>query len=274
MQPLQQLPPLNNSPISSNQEQVSLVQVVPSCSTILHLWFTQNVYPLITPKRILYFLLSHITFLLAYAAFTQTELYHSYINHYDHHHDNATHQIRPMLFLIAAFGIHTTCLIFFMFFSFIYVTFQKCRYHYLIKSLGEYLDKFFMVFLMLQIAINHYMVQAAQLCQAAPSPKPVSMNHNYSQLAALATVCFLTIDAFSIVALLEPSHHYTLLESTLTLTLHLGLTMAPNYFRVPSAVFVFVIVVVKNYVWRDTDQPQPSLADEPVPVAWVPSWLV
>ena len=70
-----------------------------------------------------------------------------------------------------------------------------------------------------------------------------------SEVAAWLTCAFLTIDSLCIIILLKPGHHYSLLDATLTLTLHLGLEGEGIYAFTADA-FVFVIMVIKNFLWH------------------------
>ncbi|KAJ1434991.1 hypothetical protein SESBI_05359 [Sesbania bispinosa] len=139
-------------------------------------------------------------------------------------------------------------------------------YHYLMESIGEYVVKLLVVLLIIGIGDNHPVGQ-----HHAPTPtKVISFNStklNYSEVAALATWCFLTVDALSIIGLLSPGHHYTLLEAVVTLTLHLGLARGSHY-GILAAVFVLVIVVIKNFLWQHMNHhPQAPTNTEHHPVA-------
>ena len=89
---------------------------------------------------------------------------------------------------------------------------------------------------------------------------------DYSKVAGLATCGLLTVDALCMVNLLDPGHHYALLEATATLTLRLGLA-GTIYLRIPAAAFVLVIVVIKNFLWRHISHAQaPTNQIHPVAV--------
>ncbi|KAJ1419947.1 hypothetical protein SESBI_14691 [Sesbania bispinosa] len=140
------------------------------------------------------------------------------------------------------------------------------RCHYLLKSIGEYVVKLLVVLLIIEIGDNHPVGQH----HAPILTKVTSFNGtklDYSEIAELATWCFLTVDALSIIGLLSPGHHYTLLEAVVTLTLHLGLARGSHY-GILAAIFVLVIVVIKNFLWQHTDNhPRTPTNTEHHPIA-------
>lgn len=82
-----------------------------------------------------------------------------------------------------------------------------------------------------------------------------STNVEDSEVALLVTWCVLTIDAFFMIGLSNHAHY--LFEVFVTVTLHLGLTNEDYNCRINVAVFVFVIVMMKNLMTsRFIDYPQ------------------
>lgn len=198
------------------------------------IWVAENVYPLVTPMRIFYFSLSLTSFLLAYGFFMETAFYKSFI-HVTGDATHPRHHRRPLLFLLPAIG-HTLWLIFLLFFKFCSTAYDRYRHHYLLKSGGELVVMILVSLLIMGIGHDKHHRQYHHLS-------------HYSELAGLLTCGFLAIDALCIINLLKPGHHYSVFEATVTLTLHLGL-MGSLYLGVSAVCFVFVILVVKNFLWR------------------------
>ncbi|KAI4300645.1 hypothetical protein L6164_033998 [Bauhinia variegata] len=172
--------------------------------------FDQNVYPLVTPRRIWFLSVSLISFLLAYGSLMETEFYKSTIG------GSSSNHARPLLFCVAAIG-HTLWLIFLFYFSFCSSAYHRYRNHYLLKSLGELLVMLIVSVLILGIGHKH---QELEIASTAASG-----------------------------SYFEPGHHYSLLEATATLTLHLGL-VGTFYLGIFAVGFIFGILVIKNYLWR------------------------
>ena len=150
----------------------------------------------------------------------QTKHYTTHVASDGHHH------ALPLILFVAANIVNFVFLILLMFFSFLSAAYERYLHHYLFKSLGEVMVMLIMSFLVLRIGHMH--------------------QEGHSEVAGLVTCAFLTIYSLCIVILLKPGHHYSLLDATATLTLHLGLV---GIYGIPSVVFIFVILVIKNYVW-------------------------
>ncbi|KAL1312433.1 hypothetical protein AAHE18_16G038100 [Arachis hypogaea] len=184
-----------------------------STPTPPQIWITQNVYPLVTPMRIICYFISQLCFFLAYGFYMKTEHYKTHIH-------------APLIFFVAANIGNFVFLILLMFFSFLTKVYERYLNHFLFKSIGEVMVMLVMSFVIMGIGHKH-------------------QEGNY-EVAGLVTCGFLTIYSLCIIILLKPGHHYSLLDATATLTLHLGLV---GIYCIPTAVFIFVILVIKNYIW-------------------------
>ena len=186
------------------------------------IWLAQNVYPQMTPMRIICFIVSLISFMLACCFFMETELYKTYVSSDGHNY---------ALFLVFSVAVvHFLFVIFLLFFSFFTSAYEKFKNHFFLKSLGEFVVMRIMSLLISGIEQKHH-------------------QDGSSEVAAWLTCAFLTIDSLCIIILLKPGHHYSLLDATLTLTLHLGLEGEGIYAFTADA-FVFVIMVIKNFLWH------------------------
>ncbi|TKY62622.1 hypothetical protein E2542_SST12480 [Spatholobus suberectus] len=197
------------------------------------IWLAQNVYPLVTPMRIICFVVSLISFMLACCFLMETELYKTYVGGGGHPY------ARLLVFFVAV--VHFLFVIFLLFFSFFTSAYERFKNHIFLKSLGEYIVMRVMSLLISGIEQKH--------------------QDGSFDVAALVTCAFLTIDSLCIIMLLKPGHHYSLLDATLTLTLHLGLE-GKGIYAVTADVIVFVMLAIKNFLWhhighmhgRDTEQ--------------------
>ncbi|KAK7336547.1 hypothetical protein VNO77_17091 [Canavalia gladiata] len=208
------------------------------------IWLAQNVYPLVTPMRMICFIVSLISFILACGFFMETELYNKYVSSGGHHY------ALLLVFLVAV--VHFLFLIFLMFFSFFTSAYEMYKNHFLLKSLGE-----FIVMRVMSLLIS-------------------GMEHDHqegsSEVAALLTCVFLTVDSLCIIVLLKPGHHYSLLDATLTLTLHLALE-GEGIYAITADFFVFIILAFKNFLWHHIGHVHPS-NNEQLQLVWFASDLV
>ena len=160
--------------------------------------------------------------MLACCFFMETELYKTYVSSDGHNY---------ALFLVFSVAVvHFLFVIFLLFFSFFTSAYEKFKNHFFLKSLGEFVVMRIMSLLISGIEQKHH-------------------QDGSSEVAAWLTCAFLTIDSLCIIILLKPGHHYSLLDATLTLTLHLGLEGEGIYAFTADA-FVFVIMVIKNFLWH------------------------
>ncbi|KAJ1408967.1 hypothetical protein SESBI_23140 [Sesbania bispinosa] len=193
-------------------------------------WLAQNVYPLVTPMRMICFFVSQISFMLACGFFMETELYKTHVSASGGHHHVHVHAPDPLVFSVLV-AMHVVFLILLLFFSFFTAAYERYLHPDLLKSLGELVVMEVMSLLISGIEHKH---------QDQGTPEIAAL---------LATCAFLTVDALCIIILLKPGHHYSLLDATLTLTLHLALE-GQGIYAIPAALFVFVILAIKNFLWR------------------------
>jgi len=198
------------------------------------IWLAQNVYPLMTPMRILCFIVSLISFMLACCFFMETELYTTHVSG-GHNH--------ALLVVFSVIVVHFLFVFFLLFFSLFTSAYERFNSHFFLKSIGEFIVMWLMSLLISGIEQKH--------------------QDGSSDLAEWVTCAFLTIDSLCIIILLKPGHSYSLLDATLTLTLHLGLE-AQGIYAFTADAFVFVMMAIKNFLWlhignmygRDQDQLQ------------------
>ncbi|KAL2320743.1 hypothetical protein Fmac_029712 [Flemingia macrophylla] len=185
------------------------------------IWLAQNVYPLVTPMRMICFIASLISFMLACGFFMETELYKTHVGDGRH---------RYALFLVIFVAVvHFLFVVFLLFFSFFTTAYERFKNHFFLKSIGEFI-----------------VMRAMSLLISGIEQKQQEGSYD---IAALVTCIFLTIDSLCIIILLKPGHHYSLLDAILTLTLHLGLEGEGKY-AVTADVFVFMMMAIKNFLWH------------------------
>ncbi|KOM38767.1 hypothetical protein LR48_Vigan03g214900 [Vigna angularis] len=183
------------------------------------IWLAQNVYPLVTPMRVLCFIVSLISFMLACCFFMETELYKT---HLSGGHNHAS------LVVFSVIVVHFLCVFFLLFFSFFTSAYERFKNHSFLKSIGEFIVMRVMSLLISGIEQKH--------------------QDGSSDVAEWLTCVFLTIDSLCIIILLKPGHNYSLLDAMLTLTLHLGLE-GEGMFAFTADAFVFVMMTIKNFLW-------------------------
>ncbi|KAK7285609.1 hypothetical protein RJT34_20385 [Clitoria ternatea] len=195
------------------------------------IWLAQNVYPLVTPMRMICFILSLTSFTLACGFFMETELYKTLVSHGGHHH--------ALLWVFFVAVVHFLFVIFLLFFSFITTAYERYKSHFLLKSLVEFVIMQVTSLLILRIEHKHD-------------------QEGSSEVAAWVTCAFLTIDLLCIIILLKPGHHYSLFDSTLMLTLHLE---SEGIYAIIADFFVFLILAIKNFLWLHIGHDRPSNND-------------
>ena len=178
------------------------------------IWMAQNVYPLVTPMRIICLLPSQTSISLAYWFYTQTE-------HYKTHFDCGGHHYACSI-LEAAFIGSFVFPILLMFSSFFTKAYERYLHRCLLKSLGELMVMVFMSFL---------------------------TGHNHEEEPYEVVACaFLPIYFLCLAILLKPGHHYSPLDATASLAVHEGLGLGGIY-GILAVVFILVILFIKNYLW-------------------------
>ncbi|KAK7396240.1 hypothetical protein VNO78_17104 [Psophocarpus tetragonolobus] len=206
------------------------------------IWLAQNVYPLVTPMRINCFIVSKISFMFACFFFMETKLYKTYVN-------SDGHNYASLLVFSVAVG-HFLFVIFLLFFNFFTSAYKRFNNHFFLKSIGEFIVMRIMSLLISGIEQKH--------------------QEGSSDVAAWVTCAFLTIDSLCIIILLKPGHHYSLLDATLTLTLHLGLEGEVIY-AVTADAFVFVMMAIKNSLWHHIGHRHASDDNEQLQLVWFDS---
>ena len=207
----------------------------------------------ITPLRMFWFILSHITFYLAlFCASKKTNLYISKTTAAAAAGaDDQCYYFHTVVFYTAMI-VHEA-LLFGLLLSPLGVldpAFQSCRGHFLWKSLGE---------LMFMIAASFLLVKETNTSQGRGSGSGLGSGsgHHYgvSEVGMLlSTYVLLTVDALCIINLLRPGHHYSIFEVVAALTVHLSLKLQQHNMPVLCwfVVFVvFLIIIIKNYLWRN-----------------------
>ncbi|KAB1222364.1 hypothetical protein CJ030_MR2G025508 [Morella rubra] len=93
----------------------------------------------------------------------------------------------------------------------------------------------------------------------------------FSEIAGVVTCAFLSLDALCVINLLGPGHHYYIFEVTTTFTMHWSLELLNGrpYASGFAASFIFVIIVFKNFVWRNAVNEQAPVDQQPT-LALVP----
>ena len=126
------------------------------------------------------------------------------------------------------------------------------------KSIGDFIIMFGLCFLTSETG--------RKLMSPFEAPYPVRPTYHqkikFSEIAGVVTSLLLTVDALSIINLLRPGHHYFIFEVTATLTMHLSMDLLLNWnpFQGSFVVsIIFVIVVFKNFIWRNVVNGQPPM---------------
>ncbi|GMN54717.1 hypothetical protein TIFTF001_023830 [Ficus carica] len=202
----------------------------------------------ITPLRIFWFILSHITFYLAlFCASKKTKLYVSETT-------TATADVADQCYYFHTVVFYTAMIVHEVFLfglllsphGVLEAAFRGYCGHFLWKSVGE---------VMLMIAASFLLVKETNMSQGRESGSGSGHHYGVSEVAMLlSTYVLLTVDALCIMNLLRPGHHYSIFEVVAALTVHLSLKLQHHYLPVLCwfVVFVvFLIIIVKNYLWRN-----------------------
>ena len=226
------------------------------------LWFAQNVHPLVTPMRIFWFSMSLVIFLIAYGLFMQTDFYKSVTGHGGHTH--------LQLFFLAATGTgHTVWLICLLFFSFCSASHEKYKHHYLLKSIVE----FMVMLLVLSDSGNRTQTswggwRCCYFCNKI-------ILWWQTEIFWRCWIVDMWIShhwyALCVINLLEPGHHYSVFEATAALTLHLGLVGGSYLSKAAVCLFIFVILAIKNFLWRNVGRAEEASHEQPH-LAWEVVW--
>ncbi|KAG7961889.1 hypothetical protein I3843_09G038500 [Carya illinoinensis] len=213
--------------------------------TPLQTWMALNVYPRVTPARILWFLLGSVCFHCALVTFFETKYYTTTIAGY------STTVVRVTFRWMLEIA-HTVALAFLLFTGFYNNASERYRRHFLIKSIGDFLLMLGACFLILKIGTMHVLSPIGPPSSDYAVRAHPSMAANYGLL--ILTCQLLTVDALSIINLLRPGHHYFIFEVSTTGTMHLTLEFLmhgpPHYLGAFSVLFSFIILVIKNFLWR------------------------
>jgi hypothetical protein len=209
----------------------------------------RNVHPQVTPVRRFWFIVGSVSFLCALHAFSATQYYTLTIG--------ARGRVARVAFFCTAVIIHTIALVSLLFFGFCDAACERYRHYFLIKSVGDFLVMFGSCLLLLKIRHN------SQIIIPAMAPYDHDRCIRFSEVAGVVTSALITLDALSIINLLRPGHHYFMFEVTTTLTMHFALELLINrrpynYIGAFAALLIFVIIVVKNFIWRNVVHGHPS----------------
>lgn len=222
---------------------------------LIQTWMALNVYPRVTPVRIFWFLLGSVSFHCALVSFFETRYYTTTIA-------GCSTTVVRVAFRWMLEIAHTVALAFLLFTGFYNMNAcERYRHHFLIKSVRDFLVMLGTCFLILKIGTMHDVLSSigppsSLPCEAsdhAVPPQPL-MAPNYGLL--ILTCHLLTVDALSIINLLRPGHHYYIFEVLMTLTMHLTtlellMNGPPYYLGAFSGLFSFIIIVIKNFLWRN-----------------------
>lgn len=240
--------------------------------TPLQRWMALNVYPQVTPTRIWWFILGSISFRCALVTCYETQCYTTIVGC-----SSSTVVLVRVIFRWVLEIVHTVALAFLLFTGFHNnPSSERWRqYHFLIKSVRDFGVMLGACFLILKIiGTIHVPVSSINVpppsslrCEAAAHafPQPSSMAPNHG---LILTCVLLTLDALSIINLLRPGHHYYIFEVSITLAMHLTLELLVNGPEDPyhdlgvfSGLFIFIIIIIKNFIWRNVgngSQSRPS----------------
>ena len=211
----------------------------------LQIWWALHVHPRVTLARSFWFLLGSVSFLFSLVTFSETQYYISTIG--------ARGPVARVSFFCMIVLTHTIALVCLLFFGFFNAACERYRHHFLIKSVGDFLVMFGVCLLLLKLKIRQDQIIPANAM--APYDHDHHRRIRFSEVAGVVTSALITVDALSIINLLRPGHHYFIFEVTTTLTMHVSLELLIlnkcPYLGAFAALFIFLITVVKNFIWRN-----------------------
>ena len=167
-------------------------------------------------------------------------------------------------FYCTAAALFIAVLVFILFTSYYNTACEMCRRNFLIKSVGDFLIKSVECFLLkLQesgvdsgavfalFCKGDSMAPAAAPC--APMGAAAPMTPFSYEIADLLICVLLTVTAFSLINTLSPGYHYSIFEVITTLTMHLSIELMYSHPYISAATisFVFLIISLKNFLWRN-----------------------
>lgn len=215
-----------------------------------------NVHPINTTRgKIMLFSVALTSFLCALYIFIKSETGVANVG---------CGSIAHVAFYCTAAALFIAVLVFILFTSYCNTACEMYRRHFLLKSVGDFLIKSAECFL---LKLKNSGVDSgtvfALFCRGdsmAPTAAPFApmgaaapMTPFSSEIADLLICVLLTVTALSLINLLSPGYHYSIFEMTTTLTMHssMELMYSHPYISAATTSFVFLIISLKNFLWRN-----------------------
>lgn len=166
--------------------------------------------------------------------------------------------IAHVAFYCTAAALFVAVMVFILFTSYCNTVCEMYRRHFLLKSIGDFLFKSAECFLLKlknsgvdSGAVFALFCRGDSMAPAAAPRAPITPFS--SEIEDLIICVLLTVTALSLINLLSPGYHYYIFEVTTTVTMHssLELMYSHPYISAATTSFVFLIISLKNFLWRN-----------------------